>query len=306
MIPLKLVIGGAPKCGTSSLFRWLEAHPQLQGSSPKETFYFIEPHLPLAKPGGNFATDGWAGYRKFFPGTNEGKHWFEGTTHYLYSESARKILSSMAEPPLMVFLIRKPEARILSSFNFTKNNLAALDSEVTFAEYTELLLEGKADQLAPRFHRGDSAYVLPRDLENSRYLEHLRKWREAVGEDKVKVLLFEQMRTEPGHAITRLCNSIGVDADVYKSFNFSASNETISVKNPALHRLARKWGQLLPSSVLKKLLKTLYFKGQSAPPPKQDERISLARLEEYFRPWNEKLESEFGVDISLWRGAEKR
>ena len=37
-----VIIGGAPKCGTSSLYFWLAAHPEVYGSPKKETFFFAD------------------------------------------------------------------------------------------------------------------------------------------------------------------------------------------------------------------------------------------------------------------------
>jgi hypothetical protein len=44
-----LVIAGAPKCGTSSLFYWLADHPQACGSTVKETFYLMDEEHPLRR-----------------------------------------------------------------------------------------------------------------------------------------------------------------------------------------------------------------------------------------------------------------
>ena len=38
-----LFLGGAPKSGTSSVFKWLDDHPDVIGSSPKETDFFADP-----------------------------------------------------------------------------------------------------------------------------------------------------------------------------------------------------------------------------------------------------------------------
>jgi len=37
-----LVIAGAPKSGTSSLFFWLAAHPEVCGSQKKETYFLAD------------------------------------------------------------------------------------------------------------------------------------------------------------------------------------------------------------------------------------------------------------------------
>src|SRR5688572_5812110 len=49
MLP-NVIIAGAPKCGTSSLFRWLTDHPQVGGSTMKETYFFIDPESHMYDP----------------------------------------------------------------------------------------------------------------------------------------------------------------------------------------------------------------------------------------------------------------
>src|SRR5881394_1202704 len=60
------VIGGAPKCGTSSAFTWLLQHPQVCGSKPKETCYLLDADDPLCQPDANWHTHGLEGYAAYF------------------------------------------------------------------------------------------------------------------------------------------------------------------------------------------------------------------------------------------------
>ncbi|MCP5333794.1 MAG: hypothetical protein H7A13_10650, partial [Pseudomonadales bacterium] len=48
-----LIIAGAPKCGTTSLFDYLVQHPQVGGSSVKETCYVMDRGYPLFKAQSN-------------------------------------------------------------------------------------------------------------------------------------------------------------------------------------------------------------------------------------------------------------
>ena len=40
--PIDMAVIGVPKSGTTSLYTWLASHPDVQGSEPKETYYFID------------------------------------------------------------------------------------------------------------------------------------------------------------------------------------------------------------------------------------------------------------------------
>ena len=64
MLP-NLVIAGAPKCGTTSIHRWLSAHPQSFGARQKELRYFVDEGYPLLSRH-NFKICGLQGYQKFF------------------------------------------------------------------------------------------------------------------------------------------------------------------------------------------------------------------------------------------------
>lgn len=44
---LYLIIGGTTKAGTTSIFRYLSAHPDVCASSLKETRFFLDKDYPL-------------------------------------------------------------------------------------------------------------------------------------------------------------------------------------------------------------------------------------------------------------------
>src|SRR5690606_29284173 len=116
---------GMPKSGTSSLFYWLDEHPLIQGASPKETFFFMDDSHPLSgRHGLSFGRNGVESYSSFFPDRKEDSLLIEATTHYFYQRTARDYLSSLQKKPLIVMLLREPANRILSSFRFTRDNLA--------------------------------------------------------------------------------------------------------------------------------------------------------------------------------------
>ena len=60
------VIAGAPKCGTTSLFRWLNDHPDACGSTTKEPRYLIDPDSCLFDKTSNFHDHGLEGYEAYF------------------------------------------------------------------------------------------------------------------------------------------------------------------------------------------------------------------------------------------------
>lgn len=300
-----LVIAGAPKCGTSSLYRWLADHPQACGSTPKETFYLMDEGHPLARPGSNFRERGLEGYAEFFGGCGGGARVrFEATTHYIYQRTAPEVLSGLPARPRVVFLLRKPSERVYSSFRYSQNNLANVRRDLTFARFVELSKpDGGGDDAVWDELAGASAYVLRNDIRYSRYVEYVSAWVERFGRGRVDVLLFEDMKANPRAFMKSFAARVGVDASFYDSYDFPLKNETFGVRYPSLHRGVRRLNELVPAAGLKGALKRVYVKAQSggasAGRTPEDAR-ALEELEREFRPFNRRLADELGLNLSAW------
>lgn len=302
-----LVVAGAPKCGTSSLYRWLADHPQACGSAPKETFYLMDEGHPLARRGADFGARGLGGYAEFFAGCDAGARVrFEATTHYIYQRTALEVLSNLQTRPRIVFLLRKPSERVYSSFRYSQNNLANVRRELTFARFVELSkLNGNVadwDEVA-----GASAYVLRNDIGFSRYVEYIGPWVERFGRGRVDVLLFEDLKSNPRAFMKAFAERVGVDASFYDSYDFPLKNETFGVRYPSLHRGVRKLNGLVPAAGLKGALKKVYLRAQSggasngkAARKTPEDARALEELEREFRPFNRRLADELGLNLSAW------
>jgi len=298
-----LVIAGAPKCGTSSLFKWLADHTQVCGSNAKETFYLMDEGHPLLRKSSNFHRHGLEGYRAHFNrGANGCRVLFEATTHYLYQRTALEVLSGLPEPPHIVFVLRKPSERVYSSFQYSKNNLANVRRDLSFSQFIEEL---KRDHDSPLIdeYAGESAYVLRNDIRYSRYIEYLRPWIARFGSERVHVLLFEEMKRDARAFMQNLARRVRIDPAFYDSYGFPLRNETIRIKHATLHRGVRRLNGLGPRGPLKSLVKNIYLKAQSARTTEgvtAEDRRTLAELEREFQPFNQRLASELGLDISAW------
>ena len=93
-----LIIGGAPKCGTSSLYFWLSAHPEVYGSPKKETFFFADKVNRFNKSA-NVHEHDMNRYLDFFKDGVNAKVRFEATAHYLYEEEALKAFRKPSNRP---------------------------------------------------------------------------------------------------------------------------------------------------------------------------------------------------------------
>lgn len=302
MVP-GLVIGGAPKCGTSSLYNWLSEHPEMLGSQPKETFFLMDHDSPLINKTRNYHKDGLRGYSAFYPHESQNlKTPFEATTHYIYQETALQVLSELNPKPHIVFILRKPSQRVLSSFEFTRNNLAGFSRKLSFTEYTHILLSGETQKLNEYINRKNSLYVLRQDLTYSTYSIFLEKWKKALGADYIHIFLFEEMVHSPRNVLCAIAHILGIDESFYHHYSFTKKNETYGVKNRELHRVVKSFSTGMPAGVIKSSLKNVYFSFQTKKIERmQQDQEALALLDQYFEPYNQDLAKSFNLNLELWQ-----
>lgn len=304
MFPLNFVIIGAPKTGTSSLFNWLDAHPALQGSTPKETFFFMDAEHPLcARHGAGYTRDGLLAYERFFPERAEECLRFEATTHYYYQKVALSVFSAAKPQPLVVVVLRNPSDRIYSSFRFTQENLAVIDRRLSFDRYIDCLLSGDVSPAARYYTSRSSFYVACRELELSRYINWLKKWAALLEIGKLEIVLFEELKAEPKRLMMRLCGRLQIDPNFYEDYDFLHRNRTMIVRSQKAHRLARRLGSRLPLGAAKHLLKRVYSAhqlGASSQIPTDADCEALRRLDIIFAASNLELSAKFGLNLTLW------
>jgi hypothetical protein len=306
-----LVIAGAPKCGTSSLFRWLAAHPRVRGSAPKETNFLLDRGHPLLDPARNVHDHGLAAYASFFPDGDDDSAarplLLEGTTHYLYGRTAPRVLASVDPPPHVVFLLREPAERVYSSFRYTRNNLGVLRPEATFRDFLALGEGGDVRAVTdPRW--GGKVEIWRNDVAYGRYAEHLAAWAEVFPRERMHVFLAEDLWRDPRALLRRLAERVGLDSAFYDDFAFARHNESYRVRNATLHRLARRAAAALPRGMLHAVLRKGYMGVLANGRPERTDAAAAAlrELRAAYAPHNARLAREWGLDLGAWDAARDR
>lgn len=248
-------IGGAPKSGTSSLFQWLKTHPEIDTPLIKETFFFIDKNNPLINENENFYKNGVNSFIQKF--SNSNKICLEGTTHLLYQNSMIDVLKNELPNSKFVFVLRNPVERLVSSFNFTKNNLLRVKKQYSINQYIKDLKESNENNIAANITDDRSAYVLSRDLRYGHYSTYLSHWISVFSNENIKVILFEDLKANPQKIITEVCDFLAIDSSMYLNYSFVKENESLIIKNRALFKLLKVFKVFSPSDRLKKTIK--YF-----------------------------------------------
>jgi hypothetical protein len=299
MLP-NFVLAGAPRCGTTSFFAWLADHSEVCGARVKETGFFLDPDDPDFRHDLNYRDHGLGAYKGYFDhcGEEGAKIVIEATPDYLYQNTAPRVLSSLEDPPQIMFLLRKPSDRAYSHFTFLRDSILVLDAGMSFGEYVTRLKQD--DPTIP------AAGHARRAIAHSRYSEYLNEWVDRFGRDHLHFFLFEGLTKDSRAFMKEVAREIGIDPRFYDSYEFSQQNPTIQVRSRWVHGGRRWLGRRLPASIrdlLKRATAKPYARMNVRPAaiPTAEDSAALADLDREFAPYNERLARKFDLDLSVWR-----
>lgn len=295
------IIIGAPKAGTSSLFQWLADHPQVGGSKEKETYYFVDPGTHMHRATRSFAHQGLAGYEALFAHCDPSvRVVMEATPGYLYSETALRELPRLPSHPHFIVVLREPVAQLRSLHRYFQQNWNWIPRDMSFSGFVEAVDRGTGT------FRGNE--LASAALENARYVDHLRRWREACGPERLHLFLFEDLVANPKRFMAELAGRMGIDPDFYETYAFPSENETYVVRSGALQELNIRLRALLPQGRFYNLLRRAYRAANTRPASRSGNVDSLVerKLSQRYLPMIAELEQDFGLDLSRWRGVMER
>jgi len=294
MLP-NLIIGGAPKAGTSSLHMWLADHPDAVGSTEKETYYFVDPGTHMHRPDRHIA-NGLEGYHSYFPVPpgETPRVVLESTPSYLYSETALRHLPDLPGQPRFIFIVREPSAQIYSLFTYFKNNWTWIPHDLAFADYLDQIEHG-----TPTFGGNELAVNA---LRFAVYVDYLCRWRDRVGAGRMRVWLFDDLVRDQKGFVQKAAAFAGLDPAFYETYGFPRDNETYEVRSPLLQKLNVALRAALPRGAAYGALRSAYrrLNTRKPAPASLDDKSLLAGLARRFTADNARLAQEFGLDLSAW------
>jgi hypothetical protein len=271
-----LVIAGVTKAGTTSLFRYLAQHPDIQPSDEKELRHFLplrydEPIGTLAEYAAHFA--GWSGER----------YSMEASPGYFYGGA--KVAGPMAQalPDVKVIvLLREPGQRAFSFFNFMRSR-ATLPQDAAFDPWLDkaMALVGEGTDQLRENHPWSG-------VGTSMYDRWLQEWIDAFG-DRLHVLFFDELASDPMATVVSVCDWLGIDTAAAEAFDYEIENKTRQFRFAKLQKTALRINRanvlfLERHPRLKRSIRKTYFlvnfqKGGGGMAP-----ASRERLDDFYRP----------------------
>jgi len=289
-----LIIGGATRAGTTSLFTYLSWHPDICASTVKETNYFT----PLLS---NNRMQPVNRYYEYFKNcSDQSKYVMEATPIYLYGgkKIAEAIYKQLGHIKI-IFLLRDPIQRFFSYYKQRKET-RDIPANMHFDDYVNRTLESFYER---KDHgRGNSSeyidvYAQDVYLENLAqgfYADYLVPWFNTFG-DSVKVYFFRDLTKKPFQFMSRICNWLNITPSIYQSKKFTIENKGLIYKNLWLHGIALtindRFEKFLRNHFfLKNILRNIYFSMNELTDRRETiSRQALKKLESVYKVYNKNL-----------------
>lgn len=287
------LIVGAQKCGTSTLFDWLCAHPAVSRPHFKELQFFNDERQWSKGP---------AAYRKWFARTPRRLLVGEATPEYmLYLESVERMAQTVPDARLIAIL-REPIARAYSQYRM---NLHLRWESRSFDR--AVLEELEAGDVEPSLERmrstGSPEYNY---LARGHYLPQLDRLCRYYPRDRLLVLLLDDLVEDPAGSFASVCRFLQISPSEQPPAVGEARNTSAELSrfNPSALRFRllyrfRLW-RVLPRPISEWMERSGGSELVPAEPPTAE---TVEALRDHFEPRNDALARWLGRDLSQWRAA---
>lgn len=241
---------GAPRSGTTSMYRYLREHPEVAMADLKEPHYFCD---DLIDP--DFITDR-DDYLALFQNVSNEPRIGEASVWYMYSNRASVQIWDFNPEARLIALLRNPLEMLPSIFwhHVYTGYEASEDFETTYRSRREAASRG---ELAAPFES------FRQQLEYSRitrYWEQLERFYRTFPRGQIHIVLFEDLKADPARSFKEVAEFLGIDPGFEPEF--TRFNPQRRVRNRDLARALLRWQGA----------------NSSAPPPRSEFGANVLRV----------------------------
>jgi hypothetical protein len=302
-------IAGHAKCGTTALYEMLRRHPQIYMPALKEPRFFASDQRQRFQPrrSGPLPVT-LEDYLALFEGAKPEQRAGEASPSYLTSRTAARLIAQVQPAARVVAILREP-ASFLHSLHL---QLLQSHVETTKSFRRAIALEEarrRGRRVPRRSHRPQELHY----SEHVRYVEQLRRYRDAFPAEQVLVLIYDDFRADNDATVRRVLRFLEVDDAA--PIAVTEANPTIRLRSQRLDELVHQVSvgrgpvtgvakaaikALAPRSMRRDALGALRRSVVTGRPPAPDERF-MRELRQRFRPEVLALSEYLDRDlIALW------
>jgi len=245
-------IVGQPKSGTTALYEALRLHPHIYMPDGKEPWFFapeLHERTPPRPEGTPRTLDE---YRALFAAARPDQLIGEATALYLWSRTAAARIAEVQPHARIVAILREP-ASLLRSLHLQFLQ-SYVETEADLRTALSLERERREGRAVPRHTYWPQALLYS---EHVRYVEQLRRYRDAFGADSMLVLIYDDFRADNEGTVGRVLRFLELDDAAPVAVPHA--NPTVQPRSQRLHELlhALSVGRGPGSRALKGAVKTL-------------------------------------------------
>ena len=287
---------GAFKSGTTAMYEYLRAHPQIYMPFHKEPHFFGD---DLTRHYGRLSL---AEYLALFRDARPGQRIGEASTWYLYSASAAREIAEFAPGAQIIVLLRNP-----LDVMYAQHSQLRFRSDETIPDFASALAAEPArrrgEQLPPPPARPETLFY----RHSVCFAEQLERYFDAFSRDRVHVVLFDDLVADTPTAYRGVLQFLGVDPAFQP--DFSVHNENRRVRSGAIQRfiynppapLRAAAGRLRRYAVIHRFRdRILRMNSEAGRRPAMDPALR-AELRVELRPEIDRLAGLIGRDLSAWQ-----
>jgi hypothetical protein len=193
-------IVGAQKAGTTSLYHYLNQHPEVYMSPRKEPHFFEGMHSEFRRPGRrNAPVSDLAEYQALFEGASGEKAIGEASASYLFSPKAPGLIKSSVPDARLIAILRNPADRAYS--NYLHCVQVGREPLGSFAEALQAEQSRMRDRWGPLWYYKHKGF----------YYAQVKRYFDTFGRDQVGVWLYEDLRNDAFGTLGEVFRFLDVD-----------------------------------------------------------------------------------------------
>jgi hypothetical protein len=273
------IVVGVSRAGTTTVFNALAAHPQVCGSSTKETRYFqaIRYHEPLAP----IST-----YQAYFRRHRDEPVTMECTPDYFYGGAPTAAAIKDTCDPRIAIILREPIDRLISFFQFMQVRLQ-IPEQMTLRQYVDRC---QAVPEADMSLRASNVYT---GVWGGQYARFLPDWLAAFP-GRCDIHFFDDLVADAAGLLDEQCRQLGI-TPLGSTARIEPENSSDAYRSRAAQRVAagvakqsramfRRYPAIYEGA--RRAYETVNQRERAQPPVAQTVRREISAV---YQPWNDLL-----------------
>ncbi len=203
-------IVGHPKCGTTALYEMLRVHPQIFMPELKEPWYLADDMKPRFPPPRSASPpDTLEEYLSLFAGARAGQRIGEASSAYLLSRTAAGQIAALRPDARIIAILREPASFLRSlHLQLLRTHVESVKDLRRAIELEPLRREGR--KVPRRSHRPQLLMY----SDHVRYVEQLRRYRDALPKEQLLTLIYDDFRDDNAATVQSVFRFLDVDSEL--------------------------------------------------------------------------------------------